>query len=151
MTSPIDEGNVLIAVTTAGVTVDEATGWCFLELVEAAGGRGLEILVGRPEAAAIAFGLQQVPWSRPLTHDAFKDLLDAVHARLGRIVVGFDQAENTFTADVELALADGGERHVDWRVSDAVALAVRCHPAPDILVPDALLADPPANVPASPK
>lgn len=151
MTSPADDGNLLIAVTPARVTIDGTTEGCFLELAEAAGARRLEILVGRPEAAAIALGLQQVPWSRPLTHDAFKDLLDALHARLRRIVVGFDQPENTFTADVELALADGGERHVDWRVSDAVALAVRCHPAPDILVPDSLLADPPANVLAGPK
>lgn len=78
-------------------------------------------------------------------HDALKQTLDALGANLLRVVVGFHEP-HTFIADVVLAMSDGQERHLDWRVSDSVALAVRCDPAHPILVPERLLAEPPGSI-----
>jgi len=77
-----------------------------------------------------------------MTHDALKEALGAL-GQLTRIVIGFQEETSTFTADVILAVADGTVRHLDWRVSDAVAVAVRCLPRPTILVPESILAAPP--------
>jgi hypothetical protein len=80
---------------------------------------------------------------RPLTHDTLAHALVTLDARIERIVVGYDPATSVFAADVVLALADGDERHLDRRVSDAVAVAVRAAPRPMILIPDSLLSAPP--------
>jgi bifunctional DNase/RNase len=134
-----------VEVTVAGVRADPP-GWTSkLILQDTVGGRQLPIGIGPAEATAIAFALQQVAHSRPMTHDALKDTLAAL-GQLTRIVVGFEAETNTFTADVVLALADGTERHLDWRVSDAVAVAVRCQPPPSIVVPESILAAPPPPI-----
>lgn len=131
-----------VEVTVAGVRADPP-GWTpKLILHDSVGGRDLAIGIGSAEATAIAFALQQVAHSRPMTHDALKDTLAAL-GDLTRIVIGFEAETNTFTADVVLALGDGTERHLDWRVSDAVAVAVRCQPPPPIVVAESILAAPP--------
>ena len=135
----------LIAVTVAGVRAG-APGWTpRLVLQDSVGDRELPVGIGAAEATAIAFALQQVAHSRPMTHDALKETLEEL-GQLARIVIGFEAETNTFTADVVLALTDGTERHLDWRVSDAVAVAVRCLPRPPILVPESILAAPPASI-----
>lgn len=95
-----------------------------LVLREAAGkGRVLPIFIGGPEATAIAFALEEIEVPRPMTHDLMKDLLDAVGARIERIVVT-ELREQTFFAEIILNIA-GDVRTVSARPSDAVALAVR--------------------------
>lgn len=95
-----------------------------LVLREAAGkGRVLPIFIGGPEATAIAFALEEIEVPRPMTHDLMKDLLDAVGARIERIVVT-ELRDQTFYAEIILNIA-GDVRIVSARPSDAVALAVR--------------------------
>lgn len=118
----------------------------YLELQERDGDRQVLVFIGAPEAMSIAFTLHQGPTERPMTHDALKQVIDALDGRLLRIVVGHEP-ESIFTADVVVRMADGTDRHLDWRVSDAVALAVRCDPRPPILVPESLLAAPPTLIP----
>ncbi|MHB1533295.1 MAG: bifunctional nuclease family protein [Acidimicrobiales bacterium] len=144
MTSlPATTDDDLVEVTVLGVRQDTDTKSHILVL-EDPGCRRLPIFIGAPEAMAIATALQQVATERPLTHDALKQTVDALGARLSRIVIDRKPESTTFTAEVVLAMADGEERHLDWRVSDAVALAVRSIPRPALLVPEALLAAPSA-------
>src|SRR5690348_14272949 len=51
-------------------------------LKEAHGDRYLPVGVGAVEATAIAFAQQRIVSLRPLTHDLFRDVLDAVDVRL---------------------------------------------------------------------
>jgi bifunctional DNase/RNase len=133
----VEREEQLVEVTVDGVRrFDENTA---VVLREADGGRQLPVFIGAPEAAAIAFALQGVATLRPMTHDALKQMVDALGARPLRVQIGFVPEAATFTADVTVALPDGTERHLDWRVSDAVALAVRTDPRPTVLVPAALL------------
>ena len=141
-TAPEDR---LVEVRAVGIRTDSASENPFLVLEDTAGDRTLMIAIGPTEAHAIAFALQQVAVPRPMTHDALKQAVDTLGAHLLRVVVGFQQP-HTFTADVVLAMSDGEERHLDWRVSDSVALAVRCDPSPPILVPERLLAEPPGRL-----
>lgn len=129
----------LVEVRLEGVGLGEAgAANHYLDLRERDGEGRLPVFVGPPEAAAIAFALEGRVARRPMTHDALKQALDALGGRLARIVIGHSPETSTFTADVTLAVA-GGELHLDWRVSDAVAVAVRYDPRPAILAPASLL------------
>lgn len=86
--------------------------------------RQLSIFIGGPEATAIAFALEEVDTPRPLTHDLFCDVLDELGVELERVVLT-ELRDTTYFADLHLRAADGTERHVSARPSDAVALAVR--------------------------
>jgi bifunctional DNase/RNase len=85
--------------------------------------RSLPIWVGLPEANAIALELEKISTARPLTHDLIKNLLEAVGARVAKVVVN-DLRENTFYAIIHLRLGNN-EVTVDSRPSDAIALALR--------------------------
>ncbi|HEV2361157.1 MAG TPA: bifunctional nuclease family protein [Acidimicrobiales bacterium] len=85
--------------------------------------RSLPIFIGPPEATAIAFALQGIPASRPMTHDLMKDLLDTLGATVVRVVVT-ELRDSTFYAEIHL---QGGSQsfEVSSRPSDAIALAIR--------------------------
>ena len=141
--SPDAQG--MVEVRAAGIRTDSASATPFLVLEDTKSDRELLIAIGPSEATAIAFAQQQVAVKRPMTHDALKQTVDALGAQLVRVVVDHQPETSTFTADVVLAVNDGDELHLDWRVSDSVALAVRCEPTPPILVPERLLAEPPGS------
>ena len=76
--------------------------------------RSLSIQTGSFEAAAI---------SRGITHDLLLDTVDALGAKLERIEIVRTEPP-VFYATI-VVLADGEERKIDARPSDAIALAVR--------------------------
>ena len=74
----------MIEVELIGVSVDVASNTPIVVLQELTGSsRSLSIFIGGPEATAIAFALEGVQAPRPLTHDLFKDVLEAVAAGRG--------------------------------------------------------------------
>lgn len=85
--------------------------------------RYLPIWIGPWEASAIAMRLQGLTPERPLTHDLFASALEAIDARVDRVIIS-DLADETFHARVFLE-RDGTVGEVDARPSDALALAVR--------------------------
>ncbi|MDQ1437794.1 MAG: uncharacterized protein QOK43_1423 [Acidimicrobiaceae bacterium] len=94
-------------------------------LLQEVGGarRTLPIFIGPAEATAIAFALQGVSTSRPMTHDLMRDVLVALGVTLERVVIT-ELREGTFYA--QLHLAQGGRSEViSSRPSDAIALAAR--------------------------
>nr|WP_202512459.1 bifunctional nuclease family protein [Streptomyces sp. SID3343] len=89
-------------------------------LRETGGDRYLPIWIGPVEATAIAFAQQGVVPARPLTHDLFRDVLEALGQELTQIRIT-DLREGVFYA--ELVFSGGVE--VSARPSDAIALALR--------------------------
>lgn len=133
----------LVEMVLDGVQVAaDVAGQLYLDFREKEGGRQLPVYIGAPEAFSIRFAIEGGGSARPMTHDALQQLVEALGGHLRRIVIGLVVDASTYTADVTIALPDGTERHFDWRVSDAVALAVRCDPWPTILVPEAVLTTP---------
>lgn len=113
-----------IEMELVGIELERPPNIPCLVLREASGeGRVLPIFIGGPEATAIAFALEEVETPRPMTHDLIKDLLDAVGARIERVVVT-ELRDATFFAEIILNMA-GEVRSVSSRPSDAVAIAVR--------------------------
>lgn len=101
-----------------GVRVEMPSSQPIVLLREVGGDRYLPIWIGPGEA--IAFAQQGMVPARPLTHDLFKDVLEAVGQELTQVRIT-DLREGVFYA--ELVFASGVE--VSARPSDAIALALR--------------------------
>jgi bifunctional DNase/RNase len=87
--------------------------------------RVLPIFVGPTEATAIALALSDRLPPRPLTHDLLAMLIETLDARVERVEVT-ELRDGTFFAELAVS-GPTGERRLDSRPSDAIALAVRVH------------------------
>jgi bifunctional DNase/RNase len=85
--------------------------------------RYLPIIIGVPEADAIAIKLQSAEVPRPLTHDLLSNMIQTLGGRVTHIIVN-DLVDETFFARIVMDV-DGRHVEVDSRPSDAIALAVR--------------------------
>ena len=114
----------MVEVRLRAVRVDLQSNTPVLLLQETEGeGRTLPIFIGTPEAAAIAYALQEVAMPRPMTHDLIKELVTALGAEVERIEITELQSSTYYA---EMHLRSGNERSVvSCRPSDAVAVAVR--------------------------
>lgn len=94
-----------------------------LLLGEEEGNRRVPIIIGAPEAQAIAIELEKMTPNRPLTHDLFKSFATSFGIVLEEVVV-YNLVEGVFFA--KLYCRQAGEIiEIDARTSDAIALAVR--------------------------
>ena len=107
-----------------GVRIQMISGTHVLLLRDAAEARYLPIPIGPNEASAIAYHLQGVRPERPLTHDLATRAIHALGAQLREVRI-VELRDETFRARMIMAGADGVERELDARPSDAVALALR--------------------------
>src|SRR5215472_14706903 len=119
----------MVEIQLADVRVSLPTQAPVVMLQEVGGARRiLFIFIGNPEADAIVKAMRGSVPPRPLTHDLFRDVLEALGARLERVVVTElridDEGNGTFFAELHLSV--GEARHVvSARPSDAIALAAR--------------------------
>jgi uncharacterized protein len=107
-------------MSVVGVRVELPSNQPIVLLKEADGDRYLPIWIGAVEATAIAYAQQGIIPARPMTHDLFRNVLDAVGAQLSAVRItelrdGIFYAELVFDSGVE----------VSARPSDAIALAIR--------------------------
>ena len=103
-----------------GVRVEMPSNQPIVLLREVDGERYLPIWIGAVEATAIAFAQQGITPERPMTHDLFKDVLEAVGAKLEQVRIT-EMRDSTYYAELVFA---GGIR-VSSRPSDSIALALR--------------------------
>ena len=113
----------MIRMIVHGLTIDPASNSPILILKDPDSDRTLPIWIGLLEATAIASELENVTFSRPMTHDLMRNLLESARYSVTRVEVT-DLRDNTFYALVHLSSASD-ELAVDSRPSDAIALALR--------------------------
>ena len=96
-----------------------------LILAEKEGTRRIPIVVGMPEAQAIAIALEKIHTPRPLTHDLLTSLLSAYQVQINRVLI-YKFEDGIYYAELSTT---NGERDVtiDARTSDAIAIALRVH------------------------
>jgi bifunctional DNase/RNase len=92
-----------------------------LILKETDGERRLPIVIGAPEAGAIAYELEGVRTSRPMTHDLLRAVIISLGAKVMDVCIN-ELRDSTFYAAISLDLND---IEVDARPSDAIAIALR--------------------------
>ena len=111
------------AMAISGLAVDPITNSPIVILREVEGDQTLPIWIGLLEATAIASELEGIKFSRPMTHDLLKSILDVVEVEVLRIEV-CDLKNNTYYALIHVK---HGEKvmTIDARPSDAIALSLR--------------------------
>ena len=114
---------MFVEMKVRGLALDPVSNMPIIILRDDEEKRSLPIWIGIPEANAIALELEKVAPPRPLTHDLIKNILEAMEARVLKVVVT-DLRDNTFYAVLHLRVG-GAEYTVDSRPSDAIALALR--------------------------
>lgn len=113
----------MIKMVVQGLTIDPGSNSPILILKNPEGEETLPIWIGLMEATAIASELEDVHFSRPMTHDLLKNALDAMGCSVSKIEVT-DLKDNTFYARIHIMGTDG-EMFLDSRPSDAIALGLR--------------------------
>ncbi|MBW2000610.1 MAG: bifunctional nuclease family protein [Deltaproteobacteria bacterium] len=112
-----------IPMVVSGVVVDPVTNSPIVILKEIDGEQTLPIWIGIMEATAIASELEGVRFSRPMTHDLFKNVLESVNLEIERVEV-CDLRDNTYYALIHFRQGDK-VLSMDARPSDALALSLR--------------------------
>ena len=107
----------------SGLTVDPLTNSPIVILKEIDGEKTLPIWIGLLEATAIASELEGIKFSRPMTHDLVKNIMEMVDVKILKIEV-CDLKNNTYYALIHFM---HGEKKlsIDARPSDALALSLR--------------------------
>jgi uncharacterized protein len=112
-----------IRMKVFGLTIDPLTNSPIMILKDMDGEKTIPIWIGLLEATAIAGELENIKFSRPMTHDLMKNMLDKMGVKLAKIEIS-DLRDNTYFALIYL-IFDGKEFSMDARPSDAIALALR--------------------------
>jgi bifunctional DNase/RNase len=115
----------MVQVQVSALAIDAGTNSPIVLLKEEKGEKILPIWIGYPEASAIALAksFEKSEIERPLTHDLLKMVLDALDAKLIKVVI--DELEGT-TYKAKLFLQSGNtDCYIDSRPSDAIAIALR--------------------------
>jgi len=94
-------------------------------LKELDGDRHLPVFIGDSETKAILLALEDAKAMRPLTHDLFVDFMYAVRCSLKYVLI-YKFFDSVYFARLYFLDEKGVEFSVESRVSDAVAIALRC-------------------------
>lgn len=92
-------------------------------LGESEGTKRLPVVIGGFEAQSIAVALENMIPTRPLTHDLFKNTLEAFNISLLEVIIN-QLIEGVFYSKL-VFMREGKEYQIDSRTSDAIAMAVR--------------------------
>jgi len=126
---------MLRPMVIAVIAVDSETKSPIVILKEIGGERTLPIWIGLLEAHAIASELKGIKFSRPMTHDLLRNIIELIDVKVNRIEV-CDLKNNTYYALIHIT-HKGKKLSIDARPSDALALSLRVN-AP-IFVADAVI------------
>jgi len=110
-----------IEVELSKIIIDEGSDQQVIVLKEKSGQRTLPIIIGIVEIMAIDRRLKNKKFLRPMTHDLLSNTIDALGAKIDKVVVS-DIKHHTYFATIYMSI-DGRKVEVDSRPSDAIALA----------------------------
>jgi len=122
-------------MVVSGLTIDPFTNSPIMILKDVESDKAVPIWIGLLEATAIASELENIKFSRPMTHDLLRNIMEIMKIQVTKVEV-CDLRDNTYFALIYFNREDG-EVSIDARPSDAIALALRTK-AP-IFVADAVI------------
>ena len=114
---------MLKAVKISSLNMDPVTNSPIVILKEIEGEETLPIWIGLLEATAIASEIEGVKFSRPMTHDLLKNVMEKMDIQVKKVEI-CDLKDNTYYAFIHLT-KNGKTLTIDSRPSDAIALALR--------------------------
>ena len=110
-------------MSISSLTLDPVTNSPIVILKEIDGDQTLPIWIGLLEATAIASEMEGIKFSRPMTHDLLKNMMDMVNVKVIKIEV-CDLKNNTYYALIHFKYGEE-VMSIDARPSDALALSLR--------------------------
>ncbi len=113
----------MVEMKVSQLSVDPFSNQPLLVLADGDGRHSVPIWIAAIEASAIAAELKKIPLQRPMTHDLLHSVVGACGARVLRVEIQ-DMRDTTFYAAIILGTA-AGEKQLDARPADAIALALR--------------------------
>lgn len=114
---------MLIEMRVTGLTIDPLTNAPIVILKDSGDKNTLPVWIGILEASAIASELENIRFSRPMTHDLLKCVIQAAKLNVRKIEIT-DIKDNVYFAIIHLDSLEGPIA-LDARPSDAIALSLR--------------------------
>lgn len=128
----------MIEMKVMGIALDTRTGSPIIVLNDYDNRRALPIWIGSAEASSIIRKIENIPSTRPLTHDLFIDFAKQTGAVITKVEIN-DVDEQTYFSSIFLTDKSGEIVEIDARPSDAIAIAIRANVP--IFVSAAVIAD----------
>lgn len=104
------------------ILISETSDQQYIFLKEKGGERTFPIVIGFYEAQAIDRFVKEEAFPRPMTHDLFSHVIEALGARVEKVEVT-NLKDSTFYSVIHLVTSDDRRVEIDARPSDAIALA----------------------------
>ncbi len=114
----------MIEMRVMGIALDTRSGSPIVVLNDLENRRALPIWIGSAEASSIIRKIENIPSSRPMTHDLFINLIEATGYNIDRVEIN-DVDDQTYFSTIILKKEDGSQIELDARPSDAIAIAIR--------------------------
>lgn len=113
----------MIEMRVMGIALDTRSGSPIVVLNDLENRKALPIWIGSAEASSIIRKIENIPSSRPMTHDLCINLIEATGYKLDRVEIN-DVDEQTYFSTLYLKNEES-EIQIDARPSDAIAIAIR--------------------------
>lgn len=115
----------MIEMRVMGIALDTRSGSPIVVLNDLQSRRALPIWIGSAEASSIIRKIENIPSSRPMTHDLFINFCGESGYEITRVEIN-DVDEQTYFSSIFLFNSQlQKEIEVDARPSDAIAIAIR--------------------------
>ncbi|HIQ89686.1 TPA: bifunctional nuclease family protein [Candidatus Galligastranaerophilus faecipullorum] len=115
----------MIEMRVMGIALDTRSGSPIVVLNDLENRRALPIWIGSAEASSIIRKIENIPSSRPMTHDLFLNFCEQAGYEITKIEIN-DVDEQTYFSTIFMYCAESGkELQIDARPSDAIAVAIR--------------------------
>ena len=115
----------MIEMRVMGIALDTRTGSPIVVLNDKDNRKALPIWIGSAEASAIIRKIENIPSTRPMTHDLFIQISQKTGFEIARIEIN-DVDDATYFASVVMFNPElQKEIAIDSRPSDAIAIALR--------------------------
>ena len=114
----------MIEMFVMGIALDTRTGTPIVVLNDNENRRALPIWIGTAEASAIIRQLENIPTTRPMTHDLLFSILQTTGYEIMKVEIN-EISSDTYYASIFLKHTDGHDHVIDSRPSDAIALCLK--------------------------
>ncbi len=115
----------MIEMRVMGIALDTRSGSPIVVLNDMENRRALPIWIGSAEASSIIRKIENIPSTRPMTHDLFLNFCEQCGYVITKIEIN-DVDEQTYFSTIFLYNEElNREAQVDARPSDAIAVAIR--------------------------
>lgn len=116
----------MIEMRVMGIALDTRTGSPIVVLNDEDNRKALPIWIGSAEASSIIRKIENIPSTRPMTHDLFINLIEKSGQTLKSVEI-VDVDEQTYFANLIIKDKEDNDIIIDCRPSDAIAIAIRAN------------------------